>query len=146
MPKRSFKGTPGYCIVPADTEDKFEPLHYFGLYDEDGNKLAEKPFGSLNIAQERAKANFPDREYFVSDLTEEWYVLMAQEYRVRIKGLKPSFKLSSIVLDMSRLCYSRSPDNWYTVIPFQYNGVCWVYHESASTEWCVQDKLKLCKK
>lgn len=136
MPKRFFNGTPGYCIVPADTDDKLEPLHYFGLYDESGSKIAEQPFCSLAFARKRAKDNFPDKIYCVKDLTEEWYVSMAQEYRRRIKGLMPGFKISNVVLDMSRLCYGRTPENWYTVIPFQYNGSNWVYRESASEEWC----------
>lgn len=128
-------GTPGNCIVPEDTNDSFEPFHYFGLFDENGKKLFERPFKSLETAKELALAEFPGKSYSVRDLTEEWYIKKALEYRARIKKLKSSFKLSALILDMSRLYYSRTANDWYTVIPFAHKGQKWIYRESAAAEW-----------
>ena len=36
---------------------------------------------------------------------------------------------------MSELIYSRTPNDWYTFIPFEYNGSQWNYRENAKEEW-----------
>ena len=128
----SFTGKPGKCIVPVCSE---ENMHYFGLFDRDGNKVMESVFKSLEYAKERAEVEFSNREYSVKDLDEEWYITTALRYRKRIKQLHPSFRSTNLVLDMSQMYYSRQPNDWYTYIPFDYNGVRWEYRETASNDW-----------
>lgn len=128
-----FTGAPGKCIIPSCEEDS--ELHEFGLYDENNNQVKTAHFTSLEIAVSKAQESFPEENYTVKDLTEEWYVKKALEYRMRIKKIHPSFKITNIVLDMSQLYYKRSPENWYTFIPFTYNGQTWNYRETASEEW-----------
>lgn len=127
-----FSGIPGKCVVPVCTE---EDRHEFGLFDEDGKQVMTSMFCSMDYAVQRAKEEFPDEDYTVRDLTEEWYISTAIRYRRRIKIIHPSFKLTKLVLDMSRMYYSRQPNDWYTCIPFEYGGNSWVYRETASEGW-----------
>lgn len=126
-------GTPGKCIVPVCNSDN---LHEFGLYDKDNNQLHTAYFSSMEKATQKAKVEFPDLEFTIKDLDEEWYVKKAMEYRQRIKKLHPSFKLTGIILDMSKMYYSRSVNDWYTYIPFTYQDVKWNYRETPDgKEW-----------
>ena len=126
------KDTPGYCYVAVATED--EP-HEYELHKA-GELLAESYFSSMERAEEKVKEAFPELEgYEVRDITEEWYVTKALLYRNRIKELRPSFKKSSIICDVSRMIYNRRPVNWYTYIPFFYNGQEYEYRESAGGDW-----------
>lgn len=130
-----FEGVPGKCIVPTCEEDS--ELHEFGLYDKNNNQVKTAYFSSMEIAVSKAQESFPEENYTVKDLTEEWYVKKALEYRKRIKKIHPSFKITNIVLDMSQFYYNRSPEYWYTIIPFTYNGQKWNYRETAGAgeEW-----------
>lgn len=127
-----FPDALGLCIVPVCSE---EQMHEFGLFDEVGKRLRTGYFCSMERALERKQEEFPGSNYSVKDLDEEWYVEKAQQYRGRIKELHPAFRKSEIILDMSELYYGRTPENWYTYIPFFYNGQRWVYRESAREDW-----------
>lgn len=128
----NFTGNVGRCIVPVCS---VENMHEFGLYDKNGNEIMTSMFHSLEYAKERAMAEFPDRDYYVRDLTEEWYVKKALAYRKQIKKLHPNFRLTNLILDMSQMYYSRLSNEWYTFIPFEYNGVRWAYRENPAGDW-----------
>lgn len=131
-------GTPGSLIVPVSTE---EDMHEFGLYDKDGEQVDTGYFKSMERAIEKAKEAYPGMEFTVRDLDEEWYVKIATEYRKRIKKLRPSFTMTNLVLDMSKMYLSRNPNDWYTYIPFTHRGVKYDYRETADgTEWITKVK------
>lgn len=124
---------PGYCYIPASTE---EDRHEFGLYDENGIEIDTGFFINAEIAMEKALVYYgSDKTFTIKDLTEEEYVSIALRYRNFIKKLHPSFKKSNIILDMTEMYLSRRPEDWYTFIPFDYNGVQWCIRETASAEW-----------
>lgn len=127
-----FKGIQGECIVPVSSD---ENMHEFGLYNENGDEIMTSFFCTLEYAREKATIEFPDNDYVVRDLTEEWYIRKAIEYRKRIKRLNPRFRISKLILDMSHMYYSRTPNDWYTYIPFEYNGCWYSYRETAGEEW-----------
>lgn len=122
----------GTLIVPISSE---ENMHEFGLFDIAGNLVKSSYFKDLDRAVLRAKEEYPSDAYTVKDLTEKWYIETALRYRKRIRQLHPSFRTSSIILDLSKMYYGRNPDNWYTFIPFTYKGVQWEYRESAGGDW-----------
>lgn len=129
-----LKCTPGYCFVPEASADE---LHEFGLY-KDGVQIDSGMFSSMERAKERLKDFYSESEiesFSVKDLDEEWYIVTASRYRNRIKELKPSLKKSNIILDVSRMIYNRRPENWYTYIPFTYNGQEYEYRETAGGDW-----------
>ena len=128
FPVRHPKDVPGICIVPVASEDD---LHEYSL-EKDGGRITTGMFSSMERAKKMVKEDYPNLEgYEVRDITEEWYVTKAFLYRNRIKELHPSFKKSDIILDVSRMIYSRSFNNWHTYIPFTYKGQEWKYIENA---------------
>lgn len=121
----------GFCYLPDNDE-----MHEYQLVNKNGDVLFESScFESREKAILSAKKIFPGVDFEVIDLTEKWYIKLAEAYRTRIKNLHPSFKETNIILDMSKLYYSRTPNDWYTFIPFEYNGTQWNYRETASGEW-----------
>ena len=129
----NLPGVPGTCIVPISTEDD---MHEFGMFDENGNEHHSGYFKNMERAKQRAAEEFPEEKWVIRDLTEEWYVQIAVEYRKRIKKLKPSFNISQIIPDMSEMYYSRRPNTCYTFIPFMYKDTIWHYRETADgSEW-----------
>jgi len=132
--KIEFKDVcPGYCYVPVSSE---EDMHEFGLYNEEGTEIGTGYFSSAERAKEKAEGAFGNiSSCEIRDLDEEWYISIALRYRNYIKKLHPSFKKSSIILDMTRLYYKHCPVEWYVYIPFTYNGSKWCYRENASKEW-----------
>lgn len=122
----------GKCTFPVSYEDD---MHEFALCDGQGKLLHTGYFVNIDIARQSAERNFPGNDYLVKDLTEEWYIEIANYYCRRIKKLHPSFKISLIELDLSKMYYSRSLNDWYTFIPFSYKGVAWDYRETASEDW-----------
>ena len=122
----------GNCYLPV--EDNI--WHEYQLVDKDGEIIVESScFENINKAKEAAYRQYPGVEFDIIDLTEKWYVELASSYTKRIKELHPAFKVSNIILDMSELYLSRSPEDWYTFIPFEYKGVKWVYRETAGGDW-----------
>ena len=123
----------GYCFISGSTEKN---MHYFGLFDSQGNKIMECPFANMDAAINAAKIEFPDDTCDIRDLTCEWYKSIAIRYRKRIKNLRKSFKTSNIILELDKMFYSRNPNDWYTFIPFSYEGGKWYYRETADgKEW-----------
>lgn len=124
---------PGYCYVPVSSE---EDKHEFGLYDAEGTKIDEGFFTNMEIAIKKAVEVYgSDMIFTVKDLTEEEYLTLALKHRNYIKKCHPSFKKSNIILDMTRLYLRHCSVEWYTYLPFTYNGVEWCYRETASSEW-----------
>ena len=124
---------PGYCYVPVSSE---EDMHEFGLYDEKGTEVSTGYFANAETVMEKAVAYYGcDKVFTVKDLTEEEYLAIALSHRNFIKKLHPSFKKSNIILDMTEKYISRCPEDWYTFIPFEYNGEKWCIRETAGTEW-----------
>lgn len=121
-----------HIIVPMASEEDY---HYFGLMDEQGKIIMENPFGGYERAVVCAKKEFPYCNYTVKDMTRKWYIDLAVQYVNYIRKLKPSFRKSGIIIDMSGLYYSRHPDSWGTYIPFQYRDKRYVYAETASEEF-----------
>lgn len=121
-----------HIIVPITSEEEY---HYFDLLDEQGNIIMENPFCGYERAAACVKEEFPDCNYTVKDITREWYIDLAVRYVKYIRRLKPSFKKSGIIMDMTGLYFSRNPDSWGTYIPFQYRGKRYVYAETASEEF-----------
>ena len=121
----------GYCYLPNNDEP-----HEYQLLNKKGEAICDSSyFESKEKAIRAAQKEYPGVEFSVIDLTEKWYIQQAEKYRSRIKKLHPSFKKTSIILDMSELIYSRTPNDWYTFIPFEYNGSQWNYRENAKEEW-----------
>ncbi len=112
-----------------------ESPHCFGLYDESGKKLTTAYFPSYKIAVQRAKEEYAGKIFTVEDLDNKWLIETAGRYRVRIKQLHKSFKSAMLIMDMTNLYYSRTPENWYTVIPFTYKGKRYVYRENVKEDW-----------
>lgn len=121
-----------HIIVPVASEEEY---HYFGLLDEQGKIIMENLFCEYGRAAACAKEEFPDCNYTVKDTTREWYIDLAVRYFKYIRKLKPSFRKSGIIIDMSGLYYSRHPDSWGTYIPFQYRNNRYIYVETASEEF-----------
>lgn len=121
-----------HIIVPMASEKEY---HDFGLLDEHGKIIMENLFCGYEYAAACAKKEFPDCSYTVKDMTREWYINLAVQYVKYIRKMKPSFKRSGIIMDMSGLYYSRNPDSWGTYIPFEYRGKRYVYAETASEEF-----------
>jgi len=121
-----------HIIVPMASKEDY---HYFGLLDEQGKIIMENPFCGYGRAVVCAKKEFPDCNYTVKDMTRKWYIDLAVQYVKHIRRLKPSFRKSGIIIDMSGLYYSRHPDSWGTYIPFQYRDKRYVYAETASEEF-----------
>lgn len=138
--KINFLNETGYCYIPGNEDHR---LHYFQCLDSEGTVLHEESyFPSMEKAIEAAKREYPDKDCKIVDLTEKWYLELAEQYRSRIKRLQPNFKKTHIILDISEMYYSRSTTDWYTFIPFEYNGNYWNYRENAMNEWLEKTNLK----
>lgn len=138
-PVRTSKDVPGECIVPVASEE--EPHEFILLCGDE--QVDSGCFRSKEIAEERIKVHYPDlAEYTLKDVTEEWYIQKALCYRDRIKKLRKSFAKSNIILDTSRMIYTRRPENWYTYIPFTYNGQEWEYREDAGGDYIAKVPCK----
>lgn len=121
----------GYCYLPNNDES-----HEYQLLNKKGEAMCDPSyFESKEKAILAAQKEYPGEAFSVIDLTEKWFIQQAENYRSHIKKLHPSFKKTSIILDMSEFLYSRSPNDWYTFIPFEHNGSQWNYRETASKEW-----------
>lgn len=114
-------------------------LHEFGII-VNGKCVDSSYFASYQDAITKAalQIDYPYDE--IIDLTKKWYVDVATKYIQRIKKIHPSFKITSLKLDMTRLYYSRTAKDWYTYIPFQYKGTKWAYRENAKEDWI--EKMK----
>lgn len=121
-----------HIIVPMASEEEY---HYFGLVDEQGKMVMENLFCGYERAATCANEEFPDCNYTVKDMTREWYIDFAVRYFKDIRRLKPFFKKSGIIMDMTGVYYSRNPDSRGTYIPFQYRGKRYVYAETVSEEF-----------
>ena len=84
-------------ILPVSSED--DP-HEFALIGKDGSMLFESWFDTYEYAVKRAREEFPNLEFTVRDITQEWLVEKARIYVRRIKKLKPSFRKVSIALKL----------------------------------------------
>ncbi len=119
-------------ILPVSSED--DP-HEFALIGKDGSTLFESCFDTYEYAVKRAGEEFPNLEFTVRDITQEWLVEKARIYVRRIKKLKPSFRKTNLTLDMSKMYYSRTPNSWETYIPFSYKNRKYAYIENASKDF-----------
>ena len=122
----------GKVIIPLPSKDE---THLFGLYDENENKIDEGDFSSAEIALKKARKHYGCPNMYVKDLDEEYYLELSRMYRKRIKLLNRSFKISMLILDITKWFRSRTCDCYYTYLSFSYKGVEWIYREDAKGEW-----------
>lgn len=116
-------------LIPQASEEN--PHEYEAYYN--GELIGNCFFTSLEEATQKAKEQIQFDS--IVDVTEKWYYDIGEKYINRIKKLHPSFRKSGLVVDLTKMFYSRNPNDWYTFIPFTHKGTKWNYRETASGDW-----------